>query len=347
MSIQQSNSENNDLPKVIFGTSGLGNIFVALDDQIKHDIIAECVKHSAGKVVFDSAGKYGAGLALQVLGKHLRELNVDQSNVIISNKLGWYRTELKTPEPTFEPGVWVGLKHDAVQKISYQGMLDCFEQGNELLNGYIPQMVSVHDPDEYLAAADSPEDETKRYQDILDAYRALADLKAAGKVESIGVGAKDWRSIYRIAQDIKLDWVMIANSLTIKTHPEELLKFMAELEQQGVTIINSAVFHSGFLIGGDFYDYKLVDENLPGHKEHLKWRDEFNQICHKYDIKPAEACVAYALKAPGVKSIALSTTNPKRVENNIKMANTVIPSQFWVEMIDKGLIKKSEYIKLV
>lgn len=347
MSIQQSNSDNKNLPKVIFGTSGLGNIFVALDDSIKHDIIAECVKHSAGTVVFDSAGKYGAGLALEVLGKNLRELNVDQKNVIISNKLGWYRTELKTAEPTFEPGVWVGLKHDAVQKISYQGMLDCFEQGNELLNGYIPQMVSVHDPDEYLAAANSPADEAKRYQDILDAYRALADLKAAGKVESIGVGAKDWRSIYRIAQDVKLDWVMIANSLTIKTHPEELLKFMDDLEQQGVSIINSAVFHSGFLIGGDFYDYKLVDENLPGHEGHIKWRNEFNQICHKYAIKPAEACVAFALKAPGVKSIALSTTNPKRVENNIKIANTVIPSQFWVEMINKGLIKKSEYITLV
>ena len=122
---------------------------------------------------------------------------------------------------------------------------------------------------------------------------------------------------------------------------------MAELDKQGVSIINSAVFHSGFLIGGDFYDYKLVDENLPGHKEHLKWRDEFNQICHQYDIKPAEACVAFALKAPGVKSIALSTTNPKRVENNMKMAQTSIPPQFWVEMINKGLIKKSEYIKLV
>jgi D-threo-aldose 1-dehydrogenase len=346
MSIQQSSLNNNDLPKVIFGTSSLGNLFVALDDNIKHEVIAECVKHSASKVVFDSAGKYGAGLALEVLGKHLRELNVEQSNVVISNKLGWYRTELKTPEPTFEPGVWVGLKHDAVQKISYQGMIDCFEQGNQLLNGYIPQMVSVHDPDEYLAAADSPEDEAKRYQDILDSYRALADLKAAGKVDSIGVGAKDWRSIYRIAQDVKLDWVMIANSLTIKTHPLDLLKFMADLEQQGVFIINSAVFHSGFLIGGDFYDYKLVDENLPEHKEHIKWRDEFNQVCHKYDIKPAEACVAFALKAPGVKSVALSTTNPNRVKQNINLAHTNIPEEFWKEMIAKELIEKSPFLKL-
>ena len=45
------------------------------------------------------------------------------------------------------------LKHDAIQKISYEGMMECFEQGNELLGGYVPQMVSVHDPDEYLAMA--------------------------------------------------------------------------------------------------------------------------------------------------------------------------------------------------
>ncbi len=343
MNIQPTNSE---LPKVIFGTSSLGNLFVALDENIKKEIIKECVKHSSGKVVFDSAGKYGAGLALEVLGKYLRELNVDPNNVIISNKLGWYRTELKTPEPTFEEGVWVGLKHDAIQMISYDGMIACFEQGNELLNGYDPEMVSVHDPDEYLAAANSPEDEAKRYNDILEAYRALTDLKAAGKVKSIGVGAKDWRSIYRIAQDIKLDWVMIANSLTIKTHPLDLLKFMADLEQQGVSIINSAVFHSGFLIGGNFYDYKPVDESLPGYVEHINWREEFNQLCSKYDIKPAEACVAFALKAPGVKSVALSTTNPKRVKQNMNLAQTDVPSEFWTEMINKGLIEESPYIKL-
>jgi D-threo-aldose 1-dehydrogenase len=166
-----------DLPKITFGTSSLGNLFVALSDTVKRDIIAECIKHSPGKVVFDSAGKYGAGLALESLGKALSDLKVNPGRVVISNKLGWFRTELKTPEPTFEKGVWVGIKHDAVQMISYDGMMKCFEQGNELLNGWESEMVSVHDPDEYLAAATSPHDEAKRYNDILEAYKALADLK--------------------------------------------------------------------------------------------------------------------------------------------------------------------------
>ncbi|MGZ5254566.1 MAG: aldo/keto reductase, partial [Flavitalea sp.] len=156
---------NLNIPPIIFGTSGLGNLFVAQSYETKLEIIREVVKHSKGKLVFDTAGKYGAGLALETIGKCLEELGVKKEDVIICNKLAWIRTELKTPEPTFEPGVWRDLKHDAIQKISYEGILECYEQGNELLNGYHPEMVSVHDPDEYLAGAKNKEEDAELYQD--------------------------------------------------------------------------------------------------------------------------------------------------------------------------------------
>lgn len=327
-----------ELPKVVFGTSSLGNLFVALDEKVKREIVKECIDQSANQVVFDSAGKYGAGLALESLGKYLNDLKVEKGKVLISNKLGWFRTELKTPEPTFEKDVWIDLQYDAVQMISYQGMMQCFEQGNELLKGYVPQMVSVHDPDEYLAGANNSEDESKRYNDILEAYRALSDLKASGKVSSVGVGAKDWKIISRIVKDIDLDWVMIANSMTLKSHPIELLEFMSELEQKHIPIINSAVFHSGFLTGSNFYDYKLVNSDLPEHNHLIKWRYDFFKICESFNINPAEACVAFALKAPGVKSIALNTANPKRIKQNMDMIQTVIPQEFWMQLIERRLI---------
>src|SRR5690606_40256617 len=78
--------------------------------------------HTEPLTFFDSAGKYGAGLSLESLGKCLAQLGTDPSKVIISNKLGWYRVPLETAEPTFEPGVWKGLNYDAVQRISYDGI---------------------------------------------------------------------------------------------------------------------------------------------------------------------------------------------------------------------------------
>jgi D-threo-aldose 1-dehydrogenase len=329
-----------NLPPVIIGTSGLGNLYQAAPYETKLAIVKACIQHSPDIAVFDSAGKYGAGLALKVLGQCLRELNVKPEDVIISNKLAWFQTELTTPEPTFEKGIWKDIDHDAIQKISYEGILECFEQGNQLLETYVPQMVSVHDPDEYLAGAKDEADEAKRYQDILDAYRALTDLKKQGKVTSIGVGSKHWEIIRRIAADVKLDWVMIANSLTLKSHPQELIDFIGELHQQNISVINSAVFNGGFLTGSDFYNYEKIDPNTPEGQELYNWRNAFFALCKDFNIEPAEACFNFGFNISGVTSVALSTSKPEKVKSNIEMATKKIPVEFWKAMQDQNLLDK-------
>ncbi len=326
------------LPPVIFGTSCLGNIYEATTFTTKLEIVKACIENSPGKAVFDTAGKYGAGLALESLGKCLEELNVDPQQVLISNKLGWYQVPLTTPEPTFEPGVWKELTHDAVQRISYQGILDCFHQGNALLGKYTSQLASVHDPDEYLAKATSPEEEEAFYQDILEAYRALAELKAAGQVLGVGVGSKQWKVIERLSKDVELDWVMIANSLTIHDHPAALIEFIQRLHEQGTVVINSAVFNGGFLIGSDYYNYQLVDPATEKGKSLLEWRAKFWSVCEQFQVSPAEACFTFGFTIPGISSVALSTTRPAKVKPNIEMATKSIPTELWETLVQEGLI---------
>lgn len=329
-----------NLPEVIFGTSGLGNLYVVMPDAVKCAIVEEYVKAIKGRALpfLDTAGKYGAGLALESIGNCLRQLNVSPDEILISNKLGWLRTPLLSAEPTFEPGVWKDLKYDAIQKISYDGILECYEQGNQLLGNYKSSYVSVHDPDEYLAAATDAADADKRYKDILAAYEALHDLKNKGETEAIGVGAKDWRSIARIEKDVKLDWVMIANSWTLHDHPKELLDFMKKLQKQGTFVINSAVFNGGFLTGGEFYNYHWIDPDTTSGHELLEWRNKFYELCNAWQVAPAAACIRFGISAPGVKNIALSTTNPKRVVTNMALVDAVIPDGFWTALHDNGLI---------
>jgi D-threo-aldose 1-dehydrogenase len=69
------------IPSIIFGTSALGNLYMALDDITKLSIVKECLRSVDGPVVFDSAGKCGAGLT--------------------------------SKEPTFEKGVWMDIHYDA------------------------------------------------------------------------------------------------------------------------------------------------------------------------------------------------------------------------------------------
>jgi len=330
------------MPPIIFGTSCLGNLYRALPWDTKLQIMREWFQWVEPPVAIDSAGKYGAGLALETIGKGLRELGVAPEDIVISNKLGWLQVPLRTPEPTFEPGAWIGLENDAEQRISYDGIMACWHQGCELLgSAYTPSLASVHDPDEYLAQATSPEERSARFTDVVDAYRALDDLKAQRLVRGVGVGAKDWTVIRELAREVELDWVMFACSLTIMHHPQELLDFMRCLAEQNVAIINSAVFHAGFLTGGAFFDYREVSENCDADKPLFRWRERFQDICRQHDVQPAQACVRFSMSVPGVAGVALNTSNPGRIRENVAAVQADIPQQFWSALKTAGLVTDS------
>ncbi|HUX50985.1 MAG TPA: aldo/keto reductase [Spirochaetia bacterium] len=329
-----------DLPPVVFGTSALGNLYIALDPGIKRRIASEWFSQVKPPVALDTAGKYGAGLALEMIGRLLRDLGVAPQDVVISNKLGWKRVPLVGAEPTFEPGVWKDLEYDAEQAISYRGMKECWEQGCKLLGEpYRPKLVSVHDPDEYIGAAIDSIDRARRVQDVLEAYRALGELKQAGEVAAVGIGAKDWKIIREVSRHVELDWVMFACSLTMYTHPKELLEFIDELRLQGVGIINSAVFNAGFLTGGRYFDYRIPD---PVEDAALfSWRERFLALCERHRVKPSDACVEFGLSAPGVSAVALNTSNPDHVLANVQSVVRRAPREFWSEAKADNIIDAS------
>jgi len=327
-----------DMPRVVFGATCLGNLFVAMTDEQKLDLIREWFAQIPKPVAIDTAGKYGAGLSLEVLGRDLAALVIQPDEVVVSNKLAWRRTPLEGNEPTFEPGVWVDLKHDAVQDISHDGILRCHEDGCHMLGDYKPQLVSVHDPDEYLAAAKNADERTRRLSDICSAYRALEELRDAGEVAGVGIGAKDWRIIRELDEHCDFDWVMMANSFTIMHHPPELLEFITSLHQRNIALINSAVTHGGFLVGGRFLDYRSIDPADAKDANCLEWRQQFTEACHGFDLSPYDVAVAFGVSHPAVTSVALSTSQATRVASMVSAATHQPNPAIWEELRTRGLI---------
>jgi D-threo-aldose 1-dehydrogenase len=327
------------VPQVIYGTSYLGNLYRELPYQRKLELMEGWFLCTEKPVVIDTAGKYGAGMALEVIGKGLAGLEIDPADVVISNKLGWYRIPLKGAEPAFEPGAWAGLDHDCIQTFGYGGIMECFEQGEQLLGGrYHAELVSVHDPDEYLLLASDPSDRDRRMLDILDSYRALFDLKNEGKVKAVGVGSKDWSVIKELYAHVPFDWVMFANSFTVLSHSREIVNFMDRLDGDGVGIINSALFHGGFLTGGDKFDYREVDPSSEKGKYLLAWRKRFHSLCAEYGITPGDAAMQFGLSHPAIVSVALNTSKPEKMKQNVETLMGRVPSSFWQAMKQEGLM---------
>lgn len=330
-----------DLPPIVFGTASLGNMMQVISPDAEQEIVEQWFAQTGGLVAVDTAGKYGAGLALERIGRQLKRLGKTADDIVISNKLGWRRIPLTTPEPTFEADIWHSLEHDATQDISYDGILRCYEEGLELLDGAPCQLVSVHDPDEYIAAATDDADREKRWDDVGGAYQALTELKQTGKVAGVGVGAKNWETIREFSERFALDWVMIANCFTIHSHPVGLIEFLSDLQSKNIAVMNAAVFNGGFLVGSDFYNYHRIDMDSQFGKSLYAWREQFVAICSEFGVNVAEACVRFGNSSPAINTVALSSSRAARVASNVKSVSAKIPAEFWAALKTRGLVDQS------
>lgn len=103
------------VPRLVLGTSALGNLYGELPEATREALVAAWFESIDPPICVDTAGKYGAGLAIERTGELLAARQTDSADVVISNKLGWKRVALSGPEPTFEPGVWENLQYDAAR----------------------------------------------------------------------------------------------------------------------------------------------------------------------------------------------------------------------------------------
>jgi len=157
-------------------------------------------------------------------------------------------------------------------------------------------------------------------------------------VRFVGIGAKDWRTIEELGAEVELDWVMLACSLTLYRHPPEVLEFVESLARRGVGIVNSAVFNSGFLIGGEYFDYRRPSPDDPADRPLFAWRRRFRELSERHGVSPAAACVRFASSPPGVTSIALNPSNPEQARRSLELANAEIPAAFWSDLKAAGII---------
>jgi D-threo-aldose 1-dehydrogenase len=343
------------VPPIVFGSGALGDRCRTIPDQTKREICVEWFRHVEPPIVIDTAGRHGAGLALETIGRALERLEIGRDELIIINRLGWtgghptFETTAPQPDPLPRGEGNPRTRSEAVQRIGYDGMMRCWEECCRLLGGgYCPTLVSVDDPDQYLAAATSPADRDRRFQDLVDAYRALGELKRDGKVVGVGAGASDWRVIREIDSVIELDWVVLSGSLTIMRHPPEVLKLLYDLAERQVAVINSGLFHGGFLTGGRSFGGRAVRPDDQADRPLLAWRKSFVALCEGHGITPVDACVQFGLSAPGVVAVLLDTSHPDRVAANVAAAARQIPSVFWESMKEEGLLDEGyPYVRQV
>ena len=61
-------------------------------------------------------------------------------------------------------------------------------------------------------------------------------------------------------------------------------------------------------------------------------------LCDAWEISPATACVQFALSRRGVAAVALNTSSPRKIAENVAAVEAWLPENFWQAARQAGLI---------
>ncbi|MEV4804145.1 aldo/keto reductase [Nonomuraea sp. NPDC049421] len=308
-----------DLPRVGFGGAPIGNLYDAVaEDQARATVEAAW---QSGIRLYDTAPHYGLGVSERRIGAAL----AGRSGYLLSTKVGRLlrpvtvtsseqggRAELGFDEPDYLERVW-DFSGDGVRTSLAESLTRLELPGVDI--------AFIHDPDDHADQA------------IKEAYPALAELRAEGRIRAVGVGMNQWQVPLRFVRETDIDVVMLAGRYTLLD--QSGLPLLEECARRGVAVLAAGVFNSGLLATHEpagTFDYLPAPEHLVAKARRIA------AVCERHDVTLPQAALAFPLRHPAVTTIVVGARTPQEVQENTTLLDRPVPESLWTDLTAEGLL---------
>jgi D-threo-aldose 1-dehydrogenase len=319
------------LSQLGFGGAGLGDLFSVVPEDVAAATLAAA--WDEGIRYYDTAPWYGLGQSEHRLGRAL--YRQPRKDFVLSSKVGRTLHAVHDAE-TFDRGMWSGgLPFRVHFDYSYDGVMRSFEDSLQRLGLPRIDLLVIHDLD--FAYHRRAERVTAYLTELHNGgWRALQELKQAGRIGGIGAGINEVGMIPRMLDLMDLDFFLVAIPYTL-------------LEQQvlDAEFPRCAASGVGFVIGGVFASGILATGAVPGAKvnymdatpEAMERVRRIEAVCARHKVPLPAAALQFPLGHPSVASVIPGALSPDQVRRNVASFRHPIPSDLWAELKHEGLLR--------
>ncbi len=302
--------------EISFGCASIGNLYRAATDQQAQDVLQYA--WDAGIRYFDTAPRYGRGLAEQRLGRFLSQKPRDAC--VISTKVGRI---LSPGDPMQDADGFVDpLPNNVRHDYSGDGFEASLEHSLELMQTTYADIVFVHDIGTYTHGADN----AAHMEAFLGSgYERLVRLKEQGKIRAFGLGVNENRICLDVMDHGPIDVILLAGRLTLLDRSAEQ-QLTARCRVQGTSLVLGGVFNSGILatgpVDGATYDYEPASPEILQKVTHLQ------ETADQLGLPLATAALQFAQRHDLTASVLLGTARVASLRRNLAALNTPVPAAF-------------------
>jgi len=314
------------LTRLGLGGTGFGDMYRASSDAAAQATVDAAWQ--AGIRYFDTAPHYGAGLSEHRFGMALR--NRPRDEFTLSSKVG----RLLAPAASGEiEAPFVGaLPFRRVIDYTADGARRSIEDSLQRMALNHLDIVYVHD-----LSPDMFGDQFDHYYRIAagpgGAFEGLTKLREEGVIKGWGLGVNTIEPCLRALRDADPDIFLLAGRYTLMetTALDELFPLCAG---RGARVVLGGPFNSGFLAGGDNYDY------APASEEKRQQRERLRAVAARHGIDLAAAALQFGLAHPVVAATIPGASSPEHLRRNAALLDVVIPAAFWDELTAEKLVSE-------
>lgn len=319
------------LTRMGFGGSSVGNLFRVVSDEEAQAALQAA--WNAGIRYFDTAPQYGLGRSEERYGTALKHF--DRRALALSTKVGRLLVDAEPHEVT--AGVFVDTpRKRIVFDYSYDGVMRSHEESLKRLGTESVDILLVHDVDAFTHGSRKASEERIRELFDLGGYRALSELRDAGRVKAIGAGVNEWQVCEQLLGLGDFDCFLLAGRYTL-LEQEALESFLPLCVKRDVGIILGAPYNSGILatgaIDGARYNY------VPAPEEILNRVRGIESVCRDHGVRLIEAALQFVMGHPAVRTVIPGAASAAEVKTNVALFSRPIPAALWADLKTAGLLR--------
>jgi D-threo-aldose 1-dehydrogenase len=309
-----------------FGAAPLGNMLAEVTDEAARAAVRAAL--DAGIGYFDTAPFYGHGLSEHRLGAALRECGAGP--VVLSTKVG---RVLRPARGATTVGPFAStLPFDAVHDYSYDATMRSLEDSLQRLGRGRVDIALIHDVTRKWRG--------ERYEadyrlSVEGAFRALAELRAAGVIGAIGVGVNENDTLLRYGADADFDCFMLAGRYTL-LDTSALDALLPDCVRRGISILLAAPYNSGILASGAVPGAKFWYADAP--PEVLDRVRRMEALCARHGVALQAAATQFPLAHPALASVVVGCRDAVEVASAADACAAPIPRALWDELMAAGLL---------
>lgn len=311
--------------QVGLGGVAIGTAFEKLSDEASRNVLEKAWE--SGIRYYDTSPWYGLTKSERRFGDFLK--TQERNDFVFSTKVG--RLFKPVPESEVPPTMWKApLNYDFKHLYTADAIERSIEESLERSGLEYIDIVYVHDLSEDQVG--------DRYPYFMEqarkgAFKILSKLRDEGVIKAWGMGVNKIEPILDCIKYADPDLCLSATQYSILDHEEAVDRLLPAVKKAGVQLVSGAGFNSGFIAGRERFNYKDV---IPKGMEEK--RKTLEEVAKKYEITSLDAAIHFVLAADEFSAIIPGASKPEQVELNVQSLKKKIPTDFWKELKEKGII---------